>query len=539
MLKEKSQHKFFFISFVLIILISLFFLFPSFSLSLDDDDWISISACRTANQVCGFFKPYGLQVWFYGKLYDFWGFNFPLFYILAFLFRSLAAFSILMFVFHLTKNKVAAFLSGFLFAVTFSGIQTTFEPTNMIVYPAIMGTMFFLYFFFATREKLTKTNFIFLNTSLFVTTLLSPVRMTPLYFWQFIIDILWFVVSPTIIKFKNLIIRQTGIVTIFIFLSRMGTFKFNETDAFTKAAFSSFDQILRRLESGDISIIPNFLTGLGNVIFPSQNNFIIKIFGQNLNLILGGLYILFLITIFVLVLKKKRENLLMFFNFLIWPPIFYLSFWLVSLTSNTEIVIQSFRRYMLPLFVAVSINLGLVLAFTANNKFRKWHNILISLTIFLLLAHSFTLLGFLKKLSIYRNGPYVKQFWQQLKTEVPNISTEGGKADIFYFEYDEHTEQNVPFNKFEYAVNDSFSRIAAIIYNIPQNSEKPANPVVTDSFEELVSYVRDGSPLIKNGFKVAPVSWDRIFAFRLEEERMINIKDTVKKRVEAILNQFP
>ena len=537
MLKE-SGDKFFLLSFVLIILISLIFLFPSFSLSLDNDDWISISACRFSDPVCGFFKPYGLQVWFFGSLYDFWGFNLSFYYILAFIFRSLAAFSILLLVFHLTRNKLAAFLSGLFFAITFTGIQTTFEPTNMIVYLAIIGCMIFLYFFFLTRDKLSLLNFTALNVSLFVTTILSPVRMSPLYIWQFMIDILWFIISPTKSKLKNLFIRQTGIIALFIFLKSLGTFQFGEgqEDAFVNAAKLSLSHIFQQLKNGDLSVFSNILIGLGNVIFPSRGNFIIDIFGPNLNLTIGALYIVFLITLLGLVLKRKTAAFLMLFNFLLWPFIFYLSFWVVSLTANSELIIQSFRRYLLPLFVAITINLGLSLALT-KNKFKTWHNIFISITVFLLLVHGFSLFGYLKDLSVYRNGPYVKQFWQQIKAQVPKLPTKEGQVNVFYFEFDESIPANVSFNKFNYAVHNDFPRIAAIIYNIPQNSPHPPNPRFSDSFEELVSYVKDGSPFVKHGLKVEPVPWERIFAFRLEEDRIVDIKEIVKKRAEKILNQ--
>ena len=85
-----SNLKFYLLSYLSITLISLVFLYPSFYLAFSDDDWYTILLYKTGSRL-GLFTPYGVQWRFFGVLYDFIGPTYYVYFIIAFILRSMAA----------------------------------------------------------------------------------------------------------------------------------------------------------------------------------------------------------------------------------------------------------------------------------------------------------------------------------------------------------------------------------------------------------------------------------------------------------------
>lgn len=516
------------LSFILISVISLIFLYPSFFLDFSIDEFSTL-VYKNSPHFAGFFRPYGIQLWLFNALYDLIGYNPIIFLIITFFLRCLVALSIVFLVYKLTLNKFAGIFSGLIFALAFTGIQTTSEPVNLNVYLSLISLVFFIWYFLISRKKFWVKNLISMGIFLVAATLVSPIRVNPIFFWALLVDLIWLFLYRSKINLNKFLIRQFLILGIFSLLFKLGIFSYGSLgqNAFVDSAKNTIVKILE-----DINIINNILIGLGNVIFPNEYNLFIK-FQPALNFLIG-LFLIFLLMFSFILIFKKKDNYLLIFSFLIWVPIFYFTFWIVSFTASNEAIIFSFRRYLLPAFLGFSISIGILIN-SLQIKKNFFYNPLFFLLLLLISFHSFSALSFLNYQASFRDGFYSKKIWKQIGEKVPSLpEIEKGKISIFYFELDSSP-------KSRYSTENFFPGRAAILYNIPQ---KPyilnPNPQFTYSFEELVSFMKDGEPLKKMGYKgdqAGSVTYDRVFAFRIEDGNLIDIKDEVKERLKEKLNE--
>ena len=115
---SKLLNNFFFIFFIL--LISLFTLYPSFSLALFGDDWLVIHRYVTdvgslseglSKHMREYLTAYGPTQVLMGILAQFYDYNATLYYVTSYVLRLFAAFSLFPIVFYLTRNKLSAFFA--------------------------------------------------------------------------------------------------------------------------------------------------------------------------------------------------------------------------------------------------------------------------------------------------------------------------------------------------------------------------------------------------------------------------------------------
>lgn len=524
--------RFYFLSCITIFIVSLIVLFPSFHLAFQDDDWRGVVLPKTDYANGRLLTPYGIQLWFCALLYDLFDSKFYLYYALSFILRNLTALSILIFLYLITKNRLASFLGGLLVVVGFSGLQTTFETASTNVYIAIIGYSIFLISFFLSKEGLSFKHLIIMCTSLLISTLASPVRSYPIYAWALIVDGIYLMTHFNKQRFKGFFIRQIMLLITFVFLYKLGIFSWFSLDASSENHINDFGVFFSKIKlflgGLDFNILLNFLRGLGNIIFPS-------IWDKSgvISVSLGAVYIAILMAFLVFTLKRQNEKSHYLFAFLLWPALLYTCYFVVILSgyesiSKSTVVLESYRRYLLPPFVGFSIFLAILL----SNK-NKLNRIILGLTIFLIFIHSLSTYSFLSELSKKRDGPFMINIWRQFIKLVPYSSLDHQKTNIFYFETD-----GAP--RAIYTLDDGFILHATALYKIfPRSTSTPdeINSFTkilrhTFSLQELISFITKGFPN-----DPGPIPWERVFAFRLEGERLINIKDDVKKRVESVLKE--
>lgn len=170
--------------------IGIFAHYLSFMFSLYGDDWLVIylysfpdgdpSRFGQLPGILSFLTPYGPSIFLMGKLYEIFGTNYSLYFIVSFLFKLFASWTLFLAIQKITKVKIISILISILFLVGFIGIQTTEWVFYMNVYLATAFFFLAIYFqfkFFETYKKTDLINqFIFFTISIIA----APVRLSPL-----------------------------------------------------------------------------------------------------------------------------------------------------------------------------------------------------------------------------------------------------------------------------------------------------------------------------------------------------------------------
>lgn len=525
--------KFYFLSCLLIVFISFIILFPSFNLSFEDEDWRGVVIPRMEKEyVDGRLSAYSSPAWFMGTFYTWFGPNFPAYFYLAFIFRNLLAFTIILFVYFVTKDRLASFLGGLFMAVSFTGIQNTYEVMNMIVYLSMAGLVIFLMAFFKTFNQLSAKHMVIMGIALILATGIASFRVYPVYVWAFIIDSSRLFLNFKKDKIKTFLARQAVILIVFLFLYQIGIFSWYTIGTSPGQGSGDFSRFISDIGNLLISLNPaiasTYLKGLGNILLPD-----ILDKSGTASLFLGVVLILIFIGALIYGIKRKTRDIHLLLYFLIWPLLFYTLYFLIYVNGDhlKSPPLPSTMRYLLPPFIGFNIALAIFIAFTRKNKFK---NTILGSVVILILVHAVSTYSFLSQLSKLRDGPFMMKIWKQIPNLVPQPALSAQKLNVFYFETDSPRAL--------YTVNDGFIGHTIALYKFDDKAAKfdpvkinafgrlIAPPII--SFEELVSYVKKS--LAKDP---EPDIWDRIFALKVEGEKVSDIKDDVKKRVETSLNQ--
>lgn len=530
--------KYYFLSFLAIIIISFFVLFPSFKLAFQDEEWQGIVLPKTiySSYVTTRLTSYSSPMWFMTNLYSFLGPNFYPFFILSFILRNILAFNVLVFLYIVTKNRLASFIGGILVAVGFSGIQNTVETINLISYVSFVGVLVFLSFFFLAQQISSFKLLTGMSLSLIFSTILASFRVYPLYIWVFLAESFELLSKFNKEILKVYLKRLSIISVVFLFLYKIGIFSWYTRDSTSNQRGSDVGRFVSDtvslFASLNFTIVQNFLKGLGSIIFPD----IIDKSGYT-SFILGLSYVIIFIYLIYSRIKRPSQYINILFNFSLWPLLFYSCYFLVYINGfviKDTAIFSSNIRYQLFPFVGFCITLSIFLSKVFEKENRQ-SEILKSFVLAFIAVHALTTYIYLNNLSKQRDGFYMVRIWDQIKQLMPESSLNTKKKNIFYFETD-----GAP--RTIYAVNDGFIGHMIATYKIQKGKsmQSPAEvsyfgslitPPVLD-FDQLVSYVQNGLP-----DDPIPVTWDRIFALRVDGDKVTDIKEDVKKRVEVDLNK--
>lgn len=505
-------------------------------MAFEDEEWQGIVLPKTVyvNYVTTKLTSYSSPMWFMTNLYTWLGPNFSLYFLLSFLLRVIVAFSSFVFLYIFTKDRLSSFLGGVLIAVGFSGIQTTFETINMISYISYIGWLVFLCAFFLIQNKVLFRYLITMGISLSVATFIGSFRIYPLYAWVIMADGLRALMHFKKGVLKIFLVRQLVVIAVFLLLYKIGIFSWYSRDASSNQSISDLDKFSSDsgafLASLNSKVIVNFVKGIGNVIVPD-------IFDRsgNINLFIGVTFIIFLISLFLYAIKKRTSKTYLLLIFFIWPLLFYASYFLVYINgfaSKETAILQSSMRYLYPPFIGFSIAVAFLLS-AILKKNKNWGRKALIFMLIYISIHAVTTHFYLSNLSKQRDGAYMVRVWEQIKRVVPITSLNTKKENVFYFETDGSARAI-------YTINDGFIGHAIAVYKVDNKPAKfdateignfgrlIAPPII--AYEGLIDYIK--KDLTKDSEDAV---WDRIFAFRVINGTVIDIKEDVKVRVEESL----
>ena len=511
--------------------------------------------------------------------------------------RLFANISLYFFTFGLTGSKFAAILSTIIFLFSAAGLQTTDWVFNMNTYAGLGFLSLASVFYLKIRKLNTIYSF---NYILFIVTFLLalaivPTRMHGAVPFLIIMDLfLTFVAEKRENKINRyLVIRIITSILVFVLLLHVKSFG---EGSFTTDRLSESSQVLQELNhKGYYAVWFYFLGIIGHLVLPdsvSLDNFTSVVFLTNGISIIMGIVIswslartknfLFYLPIFIfnfiwgLVLGwlvSINPNPL--YNLNPYPPsdvlfaialggqLIFWSIWLSILTRKTYphlsssfiisliwiitmtiiywlftpyYLIETTGRYMLMGSAGIAIFLGgfinlifsQTISLQKNENTRVLSSFYLLLTIFIFLfwistnfQKSQAYLGILEQT---RNRELTERTWNTLVRNVPKLDPIG--PSVFYFTTDN------PLSLQGVLVFGFFMR-AGMTYRIP---EQDLTPLPSTNYQELISYVTDGSPLQKiHGRKAIPVPLSRIYAFDFRNGELINITTVVRNKLTADL----
>ncbi len=541
-----------------------------------------------------YLNPYWPEYLYLGIINHFWGYYPPAYFIASFLMRLFANIALYFFSFELTKSRLAAFLTTVIFLVCAAGLQTTDWVFNMNTFAglgllAIAATIYLKIRPLKTFRSLYWFAFIVLFT---LALAIVPTRMHGAAPFIVLMEFcLLFSSGIKKIKLdKYLIVRLFLPILIFYMLIHLRSFgeesyaggRFNDSyklvQALIQKGFYSFWLYFLAIISHQLlpdniafpfknnltwalvfeGLLSIFFMGIGTFSITGSKkiiqylpivifNFIwlgfLKVFSKidvqtsndiYLAISLGGQILFWMIYFYAIGRKKYPEISITLIISIIWAVSLTILHWLFT----PYYVIETTGRYMtmgsagMAIFLATIVGLLIKSSLETASQKKSDSKLLgsIYLGVPLIILLSFLLVNFktgqdyLDILNQTRNKDLTEKTWNTLVREVPNLDQEG--PSVFYFTTDN------PLSLQGVLVFGFFMR-AGMTYRIPVQD---LTPLPSTDYNELLNFVKDGSPLQKvHGRKAIPVPLSRIFAFDFRNGELINITDMVRKNIQKDL----
>lgn len=270
-IKFNNTSKIFLLTVIISIIVELYLIEPLFRLGLGHDDWILITRYRLmgSNPIAEFFnfyKKFGPYITTDGfhisLLFNLFQTNYLNIHIVNVFLKSLAAVAVFPFVYLLTKNKLLAFLTTFLYATSYtatSSFELSSKGTNyfasfwMLIY-------FIFYYFIITRYWKQWYHYIILALTFWLAILISPSRMYPLLQVPLLIES--FMVITKGFSYAKTSLLRLGL----IYLPGILIILYVPDQVFYN--LSRKPEFLIRITSGEWQALLTPLTGLGFMILP-------------------------------------------------------------------------------------------------------------------------------------------------------------------------------------------------------------------------------------------------------------------------------
>lgn len=578
---------------LIVIIVSLYTLYPSFKLSLFGDDWLVIYVYITAigSLSAGLLKhlqiylsPYGPTHIFMGILEQFYQYNSLYYYVTSYLFRIFAAFSLFPLTYYLTKNKLSAFFAVLFFSVTATGFDTTNWVFNMTSYLGIGFVSLFLYLYIKSKEenkiKLLIPGVILLYSA-YVTV---PIRMHAIVPLLVLLEIYWNYREKNLFFAKKSLIRLSILVLTIIFIRSTG-FSFGQPTEAIDRLNEGINTIKLIISQGRYDFLFFPIISFGSIFIPDTilpfSGQISSVSGLILNIVLP-------ITLFFVITSKFLINLTggskkSFFSILISFMIVWTIITAVVYNGNHS-YFSSALYYSLLLIGGYIFIIGLLFIIKNFHKESTVTLLLLSLSWILLsyvyawlwkpaelylTVHRYLIVGaagagvFLASLinlgknkhaqiiiflifvpliliHIYATRLYENQLissghgqeiFNKIWSSMPNIPdiNKRDKMTVFYFMGD-NTNGNILHDSILFG----FSPHMALLYNITDRNKVP---LALESWEDTVSAVKDGKAFTRYfGRPMDSIPIENVYVLKLEgRDNLIDITEEARKKLKQEL----
>lgn len=567
---------------LLIILISYLVFLPSFNLALFGDDWLAIwrylqhlgpTSSGEWNHLTYFLTPYGAQDILMGFLKNIYGFDPRYYFIISFLLRLFASFSLYPLVFYLTRSKLATFFAILFFSITIVGLDTTTWVFNMPTYITVGLFNLALYFFIKSREENQQKQFFFAVFFYYFAYIITPIRMHGSLPFLFLLEFFYVLQKKDFKIFKRALIRLVIILLVFLFIRFSGqslgpSSEISErlTQGFNISGLllnqGRYDFIFHPLIILGSMIIPDFLisqivgissigfttfflsilfllffliiyllltktffkffslslllTFLSWIFFPKNiESFPNNIITSSASLVLfnvGGYIFILLILLIIENWRKERFSTGLIISFMLPILSFFAAWWFTP-----QVIFPTAYRYLIISAVGISIFLASLISLGKKYKNELYLTIILSS---LLILHILSTNYYLRLMESFHSQKISDKIW----SSIPYIPEMGKKPLVFYFEGDSNN-----FIILHNVITFGFPPHMQLLYNL---TEKEIAPVPMRDFSEVISAVKDGKSFAPYGYELKPIPIDNVFAFHLQgQDNLVNITDIVRKKL--------
>lgn len=572
----------------IVLALSFFTLFPSFHLALFGDDWLvlhryaqslgSISA-GFSKHLNEYLSAYGPTIVFMGILEQLFNYNATLYYITSYLLRLFAAFSLFPITFYLTRNKLSAFFAVLFFSVTATGFDTTNWVFNMPSYLAIGLLSLFLYFYL--RSKVEGRSIFLLPAIIlfYLAYITSSIRMHGTLPLLILLEVFWNLQERNFLFARKSLVRLTLVVVIFLFIRFTGD-SFGQPSEATARLLEGMSTVKLLLSQGRYDFLVYPLVSFGSIFIPdtalplygqvlSTKNLIINIvlpillifiiasrfliklthdlkkgffailfaltigwtiiailiFRGNIStfssvaynslLFIGG-YIFILGLMFIIFNYKQKSTSTLLTLSLAWILLSYVYAW----WWKPESLYLTTHRYLIVGGAAAAVFLSSLISLGKNKRNQI---IIFMMLVPLLIMHIYSTRMYEHQLEFSGHGQETfNKIWASIPY-MPEISKKE-KVTIFYFEGD-GTNGGILHD----SITFGFSPHMALLYNITESSKEP---LAVDSWEEVLSAVKDGKSFIRHGRAMDPIPVDNVYAFKLEgKDHLIDVTSQAREKL--------
>jgi len=410
--------------FLILFLVGIFTHHASFLLAIYGDEWIDIYEFISENGrdqypyfsplpgILKYLAPWGSSFFIVGNLYKIFGTDYMPYYIVSFLFRMFATFSIYLFCQEIGRTmikqtnsqvKLLSFLIALFFLVSYTGIQNTDWAHYMNIYLAsafyIISTYFQINFYQRFKTKDLWLHLLFITLSL----ISGSVRMFPLVFAIPVMDfIILLIYRKDYQKVRQIFVKFVGFLLIVVSLWGAGLFG-GPFGVYSYGEWS-FNKFLSVVISDIPGAIGTYLHWLGVLVVPDGSIlglFSIKLIGS-----------IILLSILVTILKLVKGN-----NSYLWSAIFgcnFLIFMLEMWYYNPILLIDSSHRYLWVNFVTLLFYLTVILFLVIKNNSLPRVLVYVVLVLLILIHLSSTKAIYRYWLENGRSSEFIKLTEQQI-----------------------------------------------------------------------------------------------------------------------------
>ena len=576
----------FFTAVLVILIISLFALYPSFNLALFGDDWLAFfryfqhlgpRSPGAWNHLTYYLTPYGAQDILMGIMQKIFGFESSWYYLTSYVLRLVAAFSFYPLVFYLTKSKIASFFAVLFFSITTIGLDATNWVFNMPSYITVALFNLFLFFFLKARENKNVPILIITGILYYLAYVTTPIRMHGSLPFIFLLEVFWVFQKRSSRVVKMATLRFSIILFVFLIIRFIGQsqgppqepmerFIIGLTQDMQMITQGRFDFIFYPIVMFGSMLIPDIIGPQGQInalrqllplLIPTFLIFSLFVFFtmKNAGIFTSKLfgYMLFSLglwsTLIILIYKGNLD----FFNYtnqifslLIGGYTLILIGFLIIKYSKEKYISQAlflgaswsilsffFAWWWTPTsifpttyrYLIVSVaGISILLATLISLGKEKGRQVsLFTIFCVILILHIFATRIYINNLLGTHGQEISKKIW----SSIPYIPEIGKSKEpiIFYFEGD---------GKNGGALHDiitfGFPPHMAILYNLRE--EDGGIPIPMDDFKQVISAVTDGKTLQAYGYPVKPVPVERIYAFHLEgKDNLINVTSLAREKL--------
>lgn len=316
----------FILAILIVLIVSLFALLPSFQLALFGDDWLEIWRFFNAlgpnssgqwNYLTYYLTKYGSFDIAMGLLTKVFGYEPVYFHIASYILRIIATLSFYPLSLFFTKNRLASFFSVLFFSVTTIGLDTTNWVFNMPIYATIAFFNLFLFFYLKSRESGRLKLLVISQLFFFLAIVTGSIRLTGILPFIILSEIFWLIQAKKANLFKSSVFRIGIVLLTFLFIIQIGV-KIGSSSGYAGSLTgdasewrSMWDEGVKMredfLHQGKIDFILYPLIYLGTFIVPTSSTLIITNSWEAVGVAITS-YLIFSIVAFFIIVNIRKIN---------------------------------------------------------------------------------------------------------------------------------------------------------------------------------------------------------------------------------------